>query len=210
MCGKELTTNPSRIRCVLPFEAEPARMCALRRYVREQLTQWGVPALADEVELAVTELATNVIKHVGDGAVATLVMEPSEGALRVEVHDRSPAVPTAVDQECGAECGRGLHLLAGMSADWGTIVTATGKAVWCEFALDGAGQCLRVQRATAALDGYQLAGRSPGGPSLSRLPVLETSATELIADLLHWLTAQGGDPDAVLERAQMRFEAEAA
>ncbi|WP_323180981.1 ATP-binding protein [Streptomyces sp. NBC_01142] len=194
---------------MLPFEAEPARVRILRRYVRDQLTQWGFPALADEVQLAVTELATNVIKHVGDGAVATLVMEPREGSLRVEIHDQSHAVPGAVEQECGAERGRGLHLLAGMSADWGTIVTATGKTVWCEFVLGDSGQCLRIQRAAAALEGYQVAGESPGRLSVGRLPVLETSATELIADLLHWLTARGGDPDAILERAQMHFEAEA-
>ncbi|MFI9585065.1 hypothetical protein ACIHCQ_25180 [Streptomyces sp. NPDC052236] len=97
-----------------------------------------------------------------------------------------------------------------MSVGWGTIVTATGKAVWCEFALGTDRQCVRIQRAAAALEGYLLAVDSPGHPSVGRLPVLENSATELISDMLHWLAAQGGDPEAILEQAQMHFEAEAA
>jgi hypothetical protein len=38
---------------------------------------------------------------------------------------------------------------------------------------------------------------------------LEQSAVELIADLLHWSVAQGRDPDDILDRAQMHYEAEA-
>ncbi|WP_406268390.1 ATP-binding protein [Streptomyces sp. NBC_00191] len=210
MCGNEVTTSRSRLRCVLPFEAEPNGVCTLRRFVREQLTQWGIPALADEVQLAVTELATNVIKHVGAGALATLVMEPRGSTLRVELHDQSYAVPVSIDPTCGAEGGRGLHLLEGMSAGWGTILTTTGKAVWCEFALSGDGHCLRIQRAAAALEGYEQASDSPRRPDVGHSAALEDSATGLIADLLHWLTARGSDPDAILEQAQMHFEAEAA
>ncbi|WP_164250688.1 ATP-binding protein [Streptomyces sp. S4.7] len=209
MCSDEATADG--LRCVLTFKAEPTRIRLLRRTVRDQLTSWGMSALSDEVQLAVTELASNVIKHVGEGVPSALVMEPREGVLRVEVHDTSHAVPAVRDPQCGAECGRGLHLLAGMSANWGTAQTATGKAVWCEFAIQAVGgHCLRVRRAMSVMENYRLA--MDGRPSLgvSRLPVLEESATELIADLLHWLSAQGGDPDAILDRAQMHFEADAA
>ncbi|MEV8345520.1 ATP-binding protein [Streptomyces niveus] len=183
----------------------------LRRTVRDQLAEWGMLALSDEVQLAVTELASNVIKHVGEGVPTALVMEPREGVLRVEVHDTSHAVPAVRDPQCGAECGRGLHLLAGMSANWGTVQTATGKAVWCEFAIEAAhGHCLRVRRAMSVMENYRLAVDERQSLGVVRLPVLEESATELIADLLHWLSAQGGDPDAILDRAQMHFEADAA
>jgi hypothetical protein len=37
---------------------------------------------------------------------------------------------------------------------------------------------------------------------------LTESAIELIADLLHWTSARGLDPDDVLDRAQMHYEAE--
>jgi hypothetical protein len=171
------------------------------------LEHWGALCVADEVGLVVTELATNVIKHVGDGSPATLVMEARDDVLRVELHDTSHAVPDVSSGGCDEECGRGLHLLAGMCADWGTLVTATGKAVWCEIALEPTGFSLRVRRAATLLDEYRRAA-GQFSHAVPTYAVLEESATGLIADLLHWLSVQGGDPDAVLDRAQMHFEAE--
>ncbi|MGW4030444.1 ATP-binding protein [Streptomyces sp. NPDC004838] len=210
MCSSDASTARPRLRCVLLFEAEPEGLSVLRRFARKQLTEWGILAVADEVQLAVTELATNVIRHVGLGTAATLVMESGEGSLRVEVHDQSPVIPEPADPECGDECGRGLHTLTEVTAGWGTIVTASGKAVWCEFELGQDGRCLRIQRAAAALEGYQQASGGPGRPGIGSAAVLEDSATGLIADLLHWLAARGGDPDAILEQAHMHFEAETA
>ncbi|TQE27157.1 ATP-binding protein, partial [Streptomyces ipomoeae] len=85
-------TEP-RLRCVLPFAAAPAEVRLLRRATAAQLAQWGLPAAADEAELVVTELATNVVRHVGEGASATLVLERRGERLRVEVHDKSRTVP---------------------------------------------------------------------------------------------------------------------
>ncbi|MEU8678457.1 ATP-binding protein [Streptomyces sp. NPDC048560] len=199
----------SQLRSVLPFEAEPAAVRDLRRAVRGQLTAWSLPAFADEAELAVSELAANVIKHVGRGSAATLVLEAAGGRLRVELHDRSFRVPVLSSAACDEECGRGLHLLAGMALDWGTLLTATGKAVWCELSADPELRCRRVQRAEAALANYR---RELGAPLLQSrsAQILEESATDLIADLLHWVSAKGGDPDGLLDRAQMHYEAETA
>ncbi|MFF9015188.1 ATP-binding protein [Streptomyces sp. NPDC014870] len=203
----DYTHSEPRLRSVMPFKAEPAELAILRRQVRSALGRWGIePAAKEEAELVVTELATNVIKHVGGGAVATLVLEALDTALRVEIHDESSVAPVISGVDDHSECGRGLHLLAGMSMGWGTLVTVSGKAVWCELALTPSGQCLRVQRAAAVLESYR---QSAGGRNLvPTYPVLEESATDLIADLLHWLAAQGGDPDDILDRAQMHFEAE--
>ncbi|MGH4032710.1 ATP-binding protein [Actinomycetota bacterium Odt1-20B] len=158
--------------------------------------------------MVATELAVNVIKHVGEGVAATLILEPRGDRLRVEVHDKSRALP-ALRTACGeGECGRGLHLLASVCEEWGTLLTATGKAVWCELSLEPARKCMRVQRAAMVLEEY----RRVVGASSAVVPtfaVLEESATDVIADLLHWLVAQGGDPDEMLDRAQMHFEAEA-
>ncbi|MFJ1543562.1 ATP-binding protein [Streptomyces sp. NPDC088246] len=201
--------NSSQLRSVLPFEAEPAAVRELRRAVRGQLAEWCLPAFAEEAELAVSELAANVIKHVGRGVAATLVLEAVGDRLRIELHDKSYRVPVLGTVACDDECGRGLHLLAGMAADWGTLLTATGKAVWCELSADPELQCRRVQRAEAALTKYR---GDVGAPPLLQsrsAQILEESAIDLIADLLHWVTAQGGDPDGLLDRAQMHFEAEA-
>lgn len=62
------------LRWVLPFEAAPAEVGLLRRAAAKQLSQWGVPWATGETELLVTELATNVVKHVGVGAAATLIL----------------------------------------------------------------------------------------------------------------------------------------
>ncbi|WP_063760814.1 ATP-binding protein [Streptomyces aureocirculatus] len=195
------------LRCVLPFEAAPAELSLLREAVKRNLEQWGAQSVTDEAELVATELATNVIKHVGAGAAATLVLEPREDRLRVEVHDKSHVVPT-LRMICGEEeCGRGLHLLAALCEEWGTVLEATGKAVWCELSLEPARVCMRGRRAVMVLEEYRrVAGAISAAPTFA---VLEESVTDVIADLLHWLVAQGGDPDEMLGRARMHFEAEA-
>ncbi|RZB17134.1 ATP-binding protein [Streptomyces sp. F001] len=194
-----------RLRCVLPFEAAPAEVRLLRRAAVKQLSRWGTPVSVDEAELLVTELATNVVKHVGEGASATLILEWRGERLRLEVHDQSPVSPSVRTVDCDQECGRGLHLLTALAVDWGTVLTAVGKAVWCEIALSAQRGCRRIERAAEALENYQGTRRWPG----PREAGLEESAIELIADLLHWTAARGHDPDDFLDRAQMHYEAEA-
>ena len=199
----------SRLRCVLPFEAVPMEVPLLRRAAVQQLDRWGVLTASGEAELLVTELATNVVKHVGEGALATLILERKGERLRLEVHDMSPVVTTIRATECGEECGRGLHLLAAMAVDWGTVLTAAGKSVWCELALTDGRSCRRAERAVEALEKYERAGREPGQRGRSSDMRRVESAVELIADLLHWTAARGHDPDDILDQAQMHYEAEA-
>ncbi|MFD5470255.1 ATP-binding protein [Streptomyces sp. NPDC127105] len=201
------STGDHQLRCVLPFEALPAEVRLLRRAAAAQLDQWGVPTACDETELLVTELATNVIKHVGEGVSATLILEWKRERLRIEMHDKSRSLPSPGSAACEAECGRGLHMVAAMAVDWGTIVTALGKAVWCEIALGPKDACQRVARAVEALENYQ--GRSNAVlEGRRRDAALEESVIELIADLLHWTAVRGHDPDDILDRAQMHYEAE--
>ena len=202
--------NGPRFRCVLPFEAQPAEVRLLRRAAVAQLGRWGVPSAVEETELLVTELVTNVIKHVGEGAPATLVLEWRYARLRVEVHDKSRTLPAPVEARCDEECGRGLHLLAALAVDWGTALTAVGKSVWCEIAAQPAAACRRAERARGALERYREGHRALATEGRGVAVLLEESAVELIADLLHWAAARGQDPDAVLDRAQAHYEAETA
>jgi hypothetical protein len=208
MPGYEFTEP--RLRCVLPFEAAPAEVCLLRRAAVTQLSRWGMPVAADEAELLVTELATNVVKHVGEGAPASLILEWRGERLRLEVHDKSRVVPSLATADCDAERGRGLHLLAALAADWGTVLTAVGKAVWCEIPIGAGRSCRRIERAAETLENYQSVSRGLALLGSSRETGLEESAVELIADLLHWTAARGHDPDDILDRAQMHYEADAA
>ncbi|MFI7399003.1 ATP-binding protein [Streptomyces sp. NPDC049541] len=207
MPGYEVTEP--RLRCVLPFEAAPAEVRLLRKAAITQLSRWGMPVVADEAELLVTELATNVVKHVGEGAPASLILEWRGERLRLEVHDKSQAVPSPASADCAAECGRGLHLLAALAVDWGTVLTAVGKAVWCEIPIGAGRPCRRLERAAEVLESYQGASGGLALRGSRRGTGLEESAVELIADLLHWTAARGHDPDDILDRAQMHYEAEA-
>ncbi|MFH9762480.1 ATP-binding protein [Streptomyces anulatus] len=193
---------------MVPFEAAPAQLSELRRAVRSQLGSWGASAVTGEAELVATELGANVIKHVGWDAAASLVLELREGRVRLEVHDRSRAVPALLPAACADsdECGRGLHLIASMAHDWGAVRTATGKFVWCELSLKPTECEGRIGRAAAVLSAY----RQSNSTSSLAPAALDETVTDVITDLLHWLAVQGGDPDSALGRAQMHYEAEAA
>ncbi|WP_413800583.1 ATP-binding protein [Streptomyces iranensis] len=198
-------TDPQPRRCILPFTAEPLQLAGLRRTVRAELAAWGMRTLVEEAQLITTELASNVIKHVGQGTAATLVLDAEADQLRVELHDSSHKEPQSLHPTSEEESGRGLQLLTGLSAAWGTTRKAVGKVVWCELPLPSDESRRRIQRATALMETY---GRTIGG-SAARLihrPALEESATSLILDLLHWLTSHGLDPDDILDRAQTHFE----
>lgn len=120
MLGCDITEP--RLRCVLPFKAVPAQMALLRKTTSKQLRQWGTPDVVEDAELLVTELASNVVKHVGEGEPATLILEWNEGRLRLEVHDTSPVSPSMNEADWDHECGRGLHLIAFVATDWGTRI----------------------------------------------------------------------------------------
>jgi hypothetical protein len=107
----------------------------LRRAVRRHL---GVPCA--DVQLCVTELVTNVIRHVREGApVRVRVLPTCDGRIRVEVTDPDArAFPVPVAASGDDESGRGLTLLAAVALRWGVEQGAVGKTVWCE--VDGLSQ----------------------------------------------------------------------
>ena len=109
----------------------------IRRIVRSFLQEWRMPELSDAVELGVTELLANVVRHVPDRRCAILLLRQRTG-VRVEVTDDSdelPRTPAALDTE--AENGRGLLLLDAMADKWGvSLWSGGGKTVWFECGAD--------------------------------------------------------------------------
>ncbi|MFJ2033297.1 ATP-binding protein [Streptosporangium sp. NPDC087985] len=102
-----------------------------RKRVRHQLADWGVSEHGDDVELLVTELVTNAVRH-SRAAVITISM--NDDALRCEVQDTNtnlPQVRHALDVDEG---GRGLYLVEALAHSWGSHRTPTGKIVWFEMA----------------------------------------------------------------------------
>ncbi|MCX4906418.1 ATP-binding protein [Streptomyces sp. NBC_00878] len=125
----------------LELLAFPKAVPDLRRTVRRHL---GGPC--DDVQLCVTELVGNVVRHVGEGtpvrvrvagagAGASAGMEGARGGrIRIEVSDPDPrALPVLLCAAGDDESGRGLALLDAVALRWGVEQGATGKTVWCEL-----------------------------------------------------------------------------
>lgn len=198
----------------LAFTAEAEEVAALRRIMRFHLGLWGLHDLADEAQLCVSELVSNIITHVGPGTPAMLAMSMNGAHLRIEVHDPDPrALPTLVVADPDSEAGRGMALVDEVADRWGVLLRPDGKVVWCELAtgltapnghVGGDG----VMRAEALL-GLYAAGRRPREVDPSRLSreVAQEAVIDVITDFLHWLRAHGCDEEDVLDRAQIRFEA---
>jgi anti-sigma regulatory factor (Ser/Thr protein kinase) len=109
--------------------AGPMAAAAARSQVRAAIYAWDVPVDESVAVLLTSEVVTNAIRH-ETGESVLLVIIGGHSELRVEVHDTSPAAPVLVDGLPDAEAGRGLLLVASLSADWGYYRTPTGKAVY--------------------------------------------------------------------------------
>lgn len=125
---------PPTYRMSLTVGAHSARH--IRRIVRSLLDEWELAELTDAVELGVTELVANVVRHVPDRRCVLLVLRSAAG-VRVEVADSSsqpPSVPEELSPE--AEGGRGLLLLDAVVDKWGVGPAVDGgKTVWFECAM---------------------------------------------------------------------------
>jgi anti-sigma regulatory factor (Ser/Thr protein kinase) len=202
----------SRRHCLLPFEAQPSVVAHLRGTVGRQLVAWGAANVADIVTLVVSELATNVIRHVGAGTPAVLVLEAGEGRIRLELHDTSSTMPHRAQPAPEALTGRGLTLVAAMTNGWFAKPTLGGKAVCCELAMSPAMAMnrnnQRITRGSEAIKDYTLRLTATAARPLGSLPAIDAVTADLITDLLHWLAANGRDPDTILDYAQTHFEAE--
>jgi anti-sigma regulatory factor (Ser/Thr protein kinase) len=89
----------------------------------------------DVAVLLTSELVTNAIRHEA-GKTIMLTITASCGQLRVDVYDTSCFMPVLVDAASDAEAGRGLMLVATLSAEWGFYRTPAGKAVYFTLAFE--------------------------------------------------------------------------
>jgi anti-sigma regulatory factor (Ser/Thr protein kinase) len=85
-------------------------------------------AVLDDAVLMVSELVTNSVLHGGPPVV--VAVDCTEDSLQVRVRDGSSELPARRDAEETDESGRGLALVAEMSADWGVDPLEDGKHVW--------------------------------------------------------------------------------
>ena len=119
--------------CAQQFAATPTAAGWARRHTTDVLARWGLPELADDCCLVVSELIGNVVRHVvpsRDPAVCRMVLKLFSEAVWVEVWDPSPDVDVRPrEAELLSESGRGL-----------AIVTALCGTPPLVFAVPGAGK----------------------------------------------------------------------
>jgi anti-sigma regulatory factor (Ser/Thr protein kinase) len=131
LAGREMDfPYPSRALGInfLTLAAVPAAVGYARELVHLGLDRWGLAALAADAELVVSEMATNAVKAAGlTEADATRTEAGNAAAFHVrlllfaasiviEVWDGNPAAPVPQDITGEAEDGRGLLIVAMLSA----------------------------------------------------------------------------------------------
>jgi hypothetical protein len=106
-------------------DLDAAFLLDLRGWLARSLQGWE-PGLVREVTVVLGELMTNAFRHAGPPFAARVCVAPARHALRVEVHDGSPA--HSVDWTFG----RGLLVVRDLCGHWGVERTERGKVAWAE------------------------------------------------------------------------------
>jgi anti-sigma regulatory factor (Ser/Thr protein kinase) len=102
-----------------------------REFVTGTIAQWGLETDLGDVALVTSELVTNAVVHARSDVVVALTAR--RDCVRVEVGDRSSKYPATRQPTAAQSGGRGLVIVAKVSARWGVEATDGGKIVWSEL-----------------------------------------------------------------------------
>ena len=124
----------------LTLPLDPKSAGAAREFVGATLTAWDRADLVFTVELVVSELMSNTVRHTsaaGDGVRLRLLnlntgTGASTGTVVIEVYDGSRSAPLARLADDDDEDGRGLFMISTLVERWGSRPTPTGKCIWAE------------------------------------------------------------------------------
>lgn len=131
----------------LPCAAESAR--SARALVTDRLAGWALTSLVDPLQLIVSELIGNTVRHASGlpdqnaqnsqndqshpSGMVRLRLLHLETRVVCEVYDGSEATPRVRHPALTDEFGRGLQLVALSSDGWGARYTEGGKCVWARL-----------------------------------------------------------------------------
>ncbi len=104
---------------------------AARAWVRSTLATWELEPMVELGELLVSELVTNALRHANGPIELTALL--LDHVVTLGVSDADQPLPRLRKAKAADEGGRGLQLVAMLSARWGARPTAEGKVVWCEL-----------------------------------------------------------------------------
>jgi anti-sigma regulatory factor (Ser/Thr protein kinase) len=102
-----------------------------RHLVGQLLAAWSAEGRREESVLLLSELVTNVVRHVSPTTTFTIELILSRLKLRVSVVDGSPTPPILRDR--GAHGGHGMWLVSTIADRWGSGKRDGGKQVWFEL-----------------------------------------------------------------------------
>jgi anti-sigma regulatory factor (Ser/Thr protein kinase) len=132
-CFPEIATPASGV--------DASRIRAARDFTVSTLQRWGVAERREDIAVVVSELLTNALLHalpaVGHARTGWPIrlglLQPERGVM-CAVADPSRVAPVPQQSEHLGETGRGLHVIAALSDQWGcTIPTDMGKVMWAAF-----------------------------------------------------------------------------
>ncbi|MFE7842169.1 SpoIIE family protein phosphatase [Streptomyces sp. NPDC057474] len=112
--------------------ADPAAVAQARKDASAQLSAWGLEDADFVTELVISELVTNAIRYAEPPVQLRLIHDRN---LICEVSDASGTAPHMRRAHIYDEGGRGLLLVAQLTAAWGTRQTTEGKTIWAEQTL---------------------------------------------------------------------------
>jgi anti-sigma regulatory factor (Ser/Thr protein kinase) len=122
-------------RAVFELPAGLQAPATARHLVGELLRAWGLAAIIDDAELAVSEIVANAVQHAPGSGSHLVEVTRGPDTVRVWVADDSPALPIVQPVETSGPHGRGLRIVAALGTAWGTELLEGGKRVWVEFPL---------------------------------------------------------------------------
>ncbi|MCZ0991084.1 SpoIIE family protein phosphatase [Streptomyces diastatochromogenes] len=114
--------------------SDPAEVAGARALVRGKLEEWGLDDASFVSELVVSELVTNAIRY-GRPPVSLRLLRDADRTLICEVSDGGHTSPHLRRAGSEDEGGRGLFLVAQLTAMWGTRYGPQGKTIWSEIGL---------------------------------------------------------------------------
>jgi anti-sigma regulatory factor (Ser/Thr protein kinase) len=116
------------------FVAEARSVAAAREFVRGHLLHHGLSFLVEDVQLVVSELATNAMIHARTPFTVTLAER--DRSVLLTVRDGSPERPVQVSASVLDMRGRGVSIVAKVSSKWGVAAAVDAghaKSVWALF-----------------------------------------------------------------------------
>ncbi|MEY9841752.1 ATP-binding protein [Streptacidiphilus sp. EB103A] len=114
------------------FPSSPEAVGLVRRFAASMLSsdEFDARQAVDVVELLLSELVTNVVRHTQTDLIIVVLLRDAVG-VRVAVRDSSDAVPVRRTPDSDDDGGRGLLLVDALADEWCVEKHPEGgKTVW--------------------------------------------------------------------------------